>query len=162
MIFFGVLGVFGCAVVKHASTLERLAMYKDSALFPYIHCKCDTALTIKAVDRLPPDAPKYRVIQSGKRVDTVSVLEGYRVMYGYEGTKDFFANAKVESDGRTLAIYEIFSNSDNTVVSIYFLNQGKENRRLNSIDEFKSLRENFIQRFTECMNKHDKEIPILL
>ena len=49
-----------------------------------------------------------------------------------------------------IGVYVLFSDNDQQIVSIYLLNQGRRHRRFNTIDEFRALRDSFLNRYTSC------------
>src|SRR5258705_8079511 len=55
---------------------------KSDPLKPFTTCKLKGGLSVKQVDRRPKSAPKYREVETDKQ-ERVSVLDGYRVMFGY-------------------------------------------------------------------------------
>ncbi len=203
----------GCAAARQMPILEFMEMHKDSPLAPYIHCKCDSALEIVDISGYREDMPKFREIRKDDgAMDTVSVMEGYRVMYAYAGADYYFANVKVEASdpaqypsdkeklismlrgyssdttirmrfrdegavnglevygsekpridaGGVIGTYLIFSDSDHVVVSVYLLNQGKDHRRFNDMEQYGKLRDNFLEKFTACMRKRDPKTPLSL
>lgn len=72
-------------------------MQKNSPLYPYLNCKCLDDLNMVQINGQSPNSPKFREIQKNlNTTDTISVLEGYRIMYAFQNTDYFFANVKVE------------------------------------------------------------------
>lgn len=76
------------------------------------------------------------------------VFRGNQSLNGFEV---YGADMDVIDKGGVIGIYVIFSDADNVVITIYFLNQGREHRRYNNIDEFRSVRDDFLQRYTRCI-----------
>ena len=69
---------------------------KSDPLKPFTTCKLEGGLKVKQVDRKPKTAEKYREVATDKGQQRVSVLDGYRVMFGYNDLLYFFANVKIE------------------------------------------------------------------
>jgi len=69
----------------------------DAHVTRYLGCRSsDPNLRIVETKRLPPDAPRFREVAVGGKTQRVSVLDGYRVLYGFEDVAAAFANVKVE------------------------------------------------------------------
>jgi hypothetical protein len=62
----------------------------------YTRCTLPGDLTAKKVDRRPSSTRKYRFVLTAKGNERVSVVDGYRVMFGYKGLSYYFANVKIE------------------------------------------------------------------
>lgn len=198
----------GCAPVQHLSVLEYVQTFDHHPLRPYLFCQCGDDLKIVEVGRKNPNNPKFREVKISGKIDTVSITDGFRVMYAFEKANYYFANVKVESFdpnkyksdkiklismlqgfsndakikmnyldksirngfevygseksvmdvGGIIGSYNVFSDSDNVVVTMDILNQGKENRRFNSLQEYFAIRDKFIEKYTECMK--NKKSPI--
>jgi len=67
--------------------------------------------------------------------------------------------AKKDLSGTTLAITQIFSDSDSVIVTIYFMNQVPEMRRFQTLEEFIALRDSFIRGYVECVAKKKSAPP---
>jgi hypothetical protein len=52
--------------------------------------------------------------------------------------------------GNTLGISVLFSDADHHIVTIYFLNQNPKKRKFQTIEEWRTLRDNFLKRYTTC------------
>ena len=61
--------------------------------------------------------------------------------------------------GTTLAVTQIFSDTDAVIVTIYFMNQVPEMRRFQTYEEFIALRDSFIRGYVECVARKKKAIP---
>ena len=59
--------------------------------------------------------------------------------------------SKMELNGSTLAMTQIFSDEDSVIVTIYFHNQVPEMRKFQTHQEFVSLRDSFIRGYIECV-----------
>lgn len=84
--------------------------------------------------------------------ENVPVKMVYRVKSDFNGYEVYGADMDMIDKGGIIGIYVIFSEADKVVVTVYFLNQGKEHRRFNNIEEFRALRDNFLNRYTRCIN----------
>jgi hypothetical protein len=49
-----------------------------------------------------------------------------------------------------IGMYVIFSDTDHVIITAYFTNQKK--RKFQTLDEFKTLREQFLNQYTSCIN----------
>jgi hypothetical protein len=99
---------------------------------------------------------KEAIIESIKYLpfyENVPAKMVYRGKSDFNGYEVYGADMDVIDKGGVLGIYVIFSNTDNVIVTVYFLNQGREHRRFSKIEEFRSLRDNFLNRYTRCINE---------
>ena len=81
----------------------------------------------------------------------VPVKMTFREKRSFNGFEVYGADMDVIDKDGVIGIYVIFSDADNVIVTIYFLNQGRENRRFNNIEEFRGLRDDFLNRYTRCI-----------
>jgi hypothetical protein len=135
-------------------------------------------------------------------MERVSVVDGYRVMFGFKNVSYAFANIKIEQSdaqsyaedkekvianlrhfsstkqatqiiytdktfvngfehygldrevidiGITVGTHVLFQDGDHLIITVYLLNQEKKNRRFNSFEEYRVLKEDFLNRYTECL-----------
>jgi hypothetical protein len=174
----------------------------DDPLKPYTACKLEGDLEVKDITRKSKSAQKYREVTTAEGKEEVSVIDGYRVMFGYKDVRYYYANVKIEKSdpqsyaqdkevvinelrhlsssnqaanilfsdkvmingfehygidrdvidvGGTIGIHVLFYEADNLIITIYFLNQEKKKRRFNNIEEYRALRDSFLNRYTECL-----------
>jgi len=104
--------VLFASVGAHAQSAKEFA--EGGTLAAYVHCD-GFAGGVRGVtlDRRPEDATPWREVGVGARIERVSVVDGYRVMYTYPRTY-WFANLKAERSDP--ASYE----RDKRVVIEYF------------------------------------------
>ena len=76
----------------------------------------------------------------------------YRGKKDIKGHEIYGADMDVIDKGGVIGIYAIFSDDDHVIITIYFLNQGRANRRFNNIEEFRVLRDDFLNRYTNCIH----------
>lgn len=69
---------------------------KADPLKVYTRCKLQGDLKVKEVARRPESTEKYRSVVTANGNEQVSVLDGYRVMFGYRDLPYYFANVKIE------------------------------------------------------------------
>lgn len=68
---------------------------------------------------------------------------------GHEG----YGTSKQELKGNMLGIYVFFSDADRTITTIYFINQNANRKRYQSIEEWRTIRDEFLNTYTTCINK---------
>ena len=56
--------------------------------------------------------------------------------------------------GDILGMYVLFSNTNRQVVTIYFLNQPAEKRKFQTIEEYRTLRDRFLDKYTSCIQSN--------
>lgn len=69
---------------------------------------------------------------------------------GYEG----YATSKRALGGALLGIYVFFSDADRIVTTIYFINQNAKRKRFQTIEEWQTVRDQFLNTYTKCINKN--------
>jgi hypothetical protein len=79
------------------------------------------------------------------------------VLHGFSGQ----TLTKRALSGSTLGITQLFSDEDQMIVTIYFLNQAPEKRRFKTFEEFVALRDGFVSGYSECVAKK-RTTPLLL
>jgi hypothetical protein len=83
--------------------------------------------------------------------ENVSAKMVYRGKLTFNGYEVYGADKDVIDEGGVIGIYAIFADADNVIITAYFLNQGRENRRFNNIEEFRVLRDDFLTRYSGCI-----------
>ncbi len=71
---------------------------------------------------------------------------------GYEGYK---INRQTLT-GNILGVYVLFSDAEHTITTIYFINQNPKNKRFQRIEEWQTLRDEFLISYTGCINQNRK------
>lgn len=62
-------------------------------------------------------------------------------------------------EGGVLGIYLLFDNSAHVVTTIYFLNQEPQNRKFQTIEEYRQLRDRFLASYSGCIRKNQQNKP---
>jgi hypothetical protein len=116
--------------------------------------KTDFFANIKAEKSNPDDYAKDKetvteglkwAIANGKEMES---QEPIKVSFnGFEG----YALNRKSLVGNTLGITVLFSDADRHIITIYFLNQNPKKRKFQTIEEWRTLRENFLNRYTSCI-----------
>lgn len=65
-------------------------------LHTYTECTKVGDLEAKVITRRANSGPNYREIATNKAKEKVSVIDGYRVMYGFKDVPYYYANVKIE------------------------------------------------------------------
>lgn len=183
------------------TTFSNQSKNNNDPLKLYTTCKLEGDLEVRDITRGSKSAPKYREVTTAKGNERVSVIDGYRVLFGYKDVSYYYANVKIEQSdpqsyaqdkeivinelrhlssnpaakilfsdkamlngfehygidrdvidvGGTIGIHVLFYEADNLIITIYFLNQEKKKRRFNNIEEYRTLRDSFLNRYTECL-----------
>jgi hypothetical protein len=134
---------FGEAGVRVSVVDGYRVMYSYARTFPFANLKAEQS-----------DPLRY---SEDKRIVTLSFTEIARVdgaldlaefsYLGFSGQ----TLTKRELSGRSLAMAQIFSDTDAVIVTVFFLNQIPENRRFQTHVEFISLRDAFLHGYIECV-----------
>jgi hypothetical protein len=101
---------------------------------------------------------EYLANQSSKEAGAMVPLEhkayGGLDMYSFDfPTVDFFiANNPPTLGGGPIGTYVLFDDARRLIVTVYFLNQRSERRRFRTIEEYRVLRDRFLERYVACLN----------
>jgi hypothetical protein len=77
--------------------------------------------------------------------------EPVKVSFGeYEG----YGSSRRTLVGNMLGIYVLFSDVDATITTFYFINQNSNRKRFQTIEEWRVLRDEFLQTYTTCVKNH--------
>jgi hypothetical protein len=196
------IAVLSILMALPATTSANQSKNNNDPLKPYTTCKSEGDLEVRDISRGSKSAPKYREVTTAKGEHRVSVIDGYRVMFGYKDVSYYYANVKIEQSdpqsyaqdkgividelkhltssdqaskilfadkamlngfehygidrdaidvGGVISIHVLFYEADNLIITIYFLNQEKKKRRFNNVEEYRTLRDSFLNRYTECL-----------
>lgn len=69
---------------------------------------------------------------------------------GYQG----YGTSKQSLSGNLLGIYLLFSDADRTITTFYFINQNEKRKRYQSIEEWRTIRDEFLNTYTSCINNN--------
>jgi hypothetical protein len=67
---------------------------------------------------------------------------------GYEG----YGTSKKTLTGNQVGMYVFFSDADRTILTIYFINQNAKRKRFQTIEEWRTIRDEFLNTYTNCIN----------
>ena len=59
-------------------------------------------------------------------------------------------------EGGVLGVYLLFDSASHVVTTIYFLNQEPQDRKFQSLDEYRQLREQFLKSYSSCIRKNQQ------
>jgi hypothetical protein len=76
-------------------------------------------------------------------------------LYGFNfPTIDFYiAGNPPTLGGGPIGTYVLFDDSRRMIVTMYFLNQRQERRRFRTIEEYRDLRDRFLESYTTCLSR---------
>ncbi|HEU4933987.1 MAG TPA: hypothetical protein VFT48_18005 [Pyrinomonadaceae bacterium] len=119
--------------------------------------KRDWFANIKAEKSLPGEyeRDKEGVIENLKWAASTSKdlenSEPVKVSFnGFEG----YGTSKQALTGNLLGIYLLFSDTDQTITTFYFINQNAKRTRYQSIEEWRTIRDEFLSTYTKCINNN--------
>jgi hypothetical protein len=75
----------------------------------------------------------------------------YRDRTMINGYESYGVDREFMDYGGVIGNHIIFFDVDHIIVTVYFLNQGKEARRFHNLDEYHVLRDRFLDRYTTCI-----------
>ena len=70
---------------------------------------------------------------------------------GYEG---YGTSKRALGTGDMLGIYVLFSDIERTITTFYFINQNVKSKRFQTIEEWKTVRDEFLNTYTTCINNN--------
>ena len=126
--------------------------YRVMVVYPKTHFFAN----IKAEQSNPPDYAKDKEIlikQLQWFTATSKELEAEPTKVTYPGLEGYGLNKRVIS-GNTLGIYVLFSDANQQVLTVYFLNQPPEKRKFQTIEEYRTLRDRFLAKYTSCIQSN--------
>ena len=84
-------------------------------------------------------------VSVGKEIET---QEPVKISFGgYEG----YGSSRRTLMGNILGIYVLFSDADRTITTFYFINQNSNRKRFQTIEEWRVVRDEFLQTYTTCV-----------
>ena len=133
---------------------EKKVSLVDGYRIMVAYPKTDFFANIKAEESNPDDYAKDKetvteglkwAIANSKEMESQEPL---KVSYnGFEG----YAMNRKSLVGNTLGITVLFSDGDHHIITIYFLNQNPKKRKFQTIEEWRALKESFLNRYTSCI-----------
>lgn len=93
---------------------------------------------------------EIKYLPSMKNALVPMVYGGKRDLNGY-GT--YGADREVIDKGGVLGVQVLFSDTEHVIITVYFLNQGREKRRFQNIEEYRVLRDRFLNQYTSCIKE---------
>lgn len=97
---------------------------------------------------------KERVINELKHYS--STKQATKIQYHDKQVLNGFEHYGIDRDvidvGGQVGIDVLFDDRKHLIITIYFLNQEKKNRRFNNLEEYVALQADFLNRYTECLS----------
>ena len=75
----------------------------------------------------------------------------YRARTLINGYESYGLDREVMDYGGVIGNHIIILDAEHVIVTVYFLNQGKEARRFHNLEEYHGLRDRFLDRYTTCI-----------
>ena len=139
---------------ENTSNGEKQISLADGYRVMVAYPKTDFFANIKAEKSNPTKytTDKETAIEALKFAATTSKeLESQEpVKVSYNGFEGYAINRK-SIVGNTLGITILFLDPDQHIVTIYFLNQSPKKRKFQTIEEWRTLRDNFLDRYSACV-----------
>jgi hypothetical protein len=138
---------------ENTSTGEKQISLADGYRVMVAYPKTDFFANIKAEKSDPAkyEVDKQIALEGLKyaAITTKDMESSEPVKLSYDGFEGYTINRK-SIVGNTLGITVLFSDSNYQILTIYFLNQTAKKRRFQTIEEWRTLRDNFLKRYTVC------------
>jgi len=212
-LFTGLLFALMVGVLGPPSIATAQSKSNTDPLKAFTKCSSQADLKVKEVTRRPKSTEKHRYVLTASGKAKVSVIDGYRVMFGYRDLPYYFANVKLEQSepssyaqdkekvvselkylsstkqatgnifsdktmlngfehygldrdtldvGLTVGTHLLLYDPGHLVITVYFLNQDDRRgagstagnvRRFKNLDEYHQLKDDFLNRYSECLQK---------
>ncbi|HEX8068520.1 MAG TPA: hypothetical protein VF546_01125 [Pyrinomonadaceae bacterium] len=124
--------------------------------------KTDYFANVKAEKSNPADYEKDKevILENLKwaiaNTKDAEAPEPIKIAYGgFEG----YSTSRASLAGATLGIAVLFSDAEHQVLTVYFLNQNPKKRKFQTIEEWRTLRDNFLNRYTSCIKGNSSARP---
>ena len=205
-------------LASHPAAPDALsAEQQTDPLRPLTQCDFADGLKTAAADRAPAEI-RERKVATATGARTVSLADGYRILFAYPGS-DYFANVKLELSqearyaadkkavvanmeylanrtsidaraavplqhdtlrgfdiygfnfptidfyvagnpptlgGGPIGTFVLLDDARRLIVTMYFLNQRPERRRFKTIEEYRDLRDRFLDNYTTCLARNPR------
>jgi len=89
---------------------------------------------------------KY-LISTGKEIESTEPIKA-----NYNGFESYGFNRRTLEIGNTVGVYVLFNDADQTITTIYLFNANPKKRKFQTIEEWRTLKENFLNNYTRCIN----------
>jgi hypothetical protein len=74
------------------------------------------------------------------------------IKVSFNGFEGYGTSKRSLDDGDMLGIYVFFSDADRIIMTIYFINQNVNRKRFQTIEEWRTVRDEFLNTYTTCIN----------
>jgi hypothetical protein len=102
-----------------------------------------------AQDKQNVIAELKHLISTGKEMESAEPIEAT-----YNGFESYGLNRRSIEIGNTIGVYVLFNDADQTITTIYFFNAKPKKRKFQTIEEWKTLKESFLNNYTRCVNNN--------
>jgi hypothetical protein len=85
--------------------------------------------------------------------------ESNTASHSKSGLFDTYGVSRKELLGGVLSTYVLFTDDDQTVTTIYLLNAEPVERKFKTIDEYRKLRDDFLNEYVACLQLGTKQQP---
>jgi hypothetical protein len=136
--------------------VTRIDSYRMLAAYP----KTDGFANIR-LERSRPDGyaqDKKNVVEelkyliaTGKEMEFAEPIKAT-----YNGFESYGLNRRTLEIGTTVGVYVLFHDADQTVTTIYFFNANPKRRKFQTIEEWRTLKESFLNNYTACVNRNSQ------
>lgn len=134
--------------------ITRIDSYRILVAYP----KTDAFANIRP-EKSRPDAYRQdkqnaieelkHLISTGKEMESSEPIKAT-----YNGFESYGLNRRTLEIGSTVGVYVLFNDTDQTITTIYFFNAKPKKRKFQTIEEWKILKENFLNAYTRCISSN--------
>ena len=136
----------GYKEVSRTNSYEVLVTYPKTDVFASIRPEQSELSSYEQDKKNALEGLKYAMSTSREMESSESIKSTYNGFESY-GT----ARTTVDRYG-TVGIYVLFNDTDKTITTIYFFNAKPKKRKFQTIEEWRELRDKFLNNYTRCIN----------
>ncbi|HLM03505.1 MAG TPA: hypothetical protein VK400_20795 [Pyrinomonadaceae bacterium] len=132
--------------VSRTNSYEILVTYPNTDIFASIRPEMSQANSY--------EQDKKNVLESLKHFISLSrdLESNEPIKATYNGFESYGLNRSTVNSYNTIGQYVLFNEADKTITTIYFFNAKPKNRKFQTIEEWRELRDKFLNNYTRCIN----------
>jgi DNA-binding cell septation regulator SpoVG len=136
----------GYKEVSRTNSYEILISYPNTDIFASIRPEMSEANSYEQDKKNVLENLKYSIslsrdLESNDPIKTT-----------YNGFESYGLNRNTLNSYNTIGQYVLFNDADKTITTIYFFNAKPKKRKFQTIEEWRGLKEKFLNNYTRCIN----------
>jgi hypothetical protein len=136
----------GSKEVSRTNSYEILVTYPDTDVFASIRPETSEANSYEQDKKNVLESLKY-FISASRDLESNEPIKAT-----YNGFESYGLNRNTVNSYNTIGQYVLFHDTDKTITTIYFFNANPKKRKFQTIEEWRELKEKFLNNYTGCIN----------